>query len=86
MVLGILPKVDLAVFSDLEDEPAYVYRQLECLEGRLEQIGVPLVRLHAYSAATPGSIVGKLLSDTVYMSIPAYAHLDGKRAQLRQAT
>ena len=39
---------------------------------------MPLVRLH------PGSIVGKLLSDTVYMSIPAYAHLDGKRAQLRR--
>lgn len=79
MVLGILPKVDLAVFSDLEDEPAYVYQQLECLEGRLEQIGGLLVRLHACSAATPGSIVGKLLSETTYMSIPAYTHLDGKR-------
>lgn len=78
MVLGILPQVDLAVFSDLEDEPSYVYRQLSYLEGRLQQINVPLVRLH------PGSIVEKLLSDTVYMSIPAYAHRDGKRAQLRR--
>ncbi len=46
MVLGILPKVDLAVFSDLEDVPSYVYQQLTYLEGRLQQIGVPLVRLH----------------------------------------
>ena len=37
MVLGLLPKVDLAVFSDLEDEPSYVYRQLNYLEGRLQR-------------------------------------------------
>ncbi|MCX6032595.1 MAG: hypothetical protein NT169_25315 [Chloroflexi bacterium] len=74
----LLPRVDFAIFADLEDEPAYVYTQLDYLATRLATRAIPLIRLH------PGSIVATLLSATAYTSIPAFLELAGHQARVRR--
>lgn len=63
---GHLPPPDLAIFSDLHDEPAHVYQQLAYLTERLATRQVPVIVLNQ------PSIVETLLSSTNYTSIPLF--------------
>lgn len=43
VVEGDLPPVDVVIFADTGDEPAYVYEQVDYLRGRLAAVDIPLV-------------------------------------------
>lgn len=64
---GVLPKPDVALFSDTGNEPNTVYRHLERIERELlTPAGVPL-RLVSH-----GDLMADVLSAHAYATIPAY--------------
>lgn len=71
IVLGDLPKPDIAIFADTGDEPDYVYDQVEYSRKRLASVGVPLVTVSA------GNMVDDLYNGRRFAAIPLFTVLTG---------
>jgi hypothetical protein len=56
IVEGFLPTINLAIFADTQDEPEWVYKQLEYIKERLSSIHIPLISI------TVGNIYDDLVS------------------------
>ncbi len=68
IVEGELPRIDLAVFADTQDEPAWVYRQIEYLTKRLSLVDIPV------KTVTIGNIYNDLMQATKrFAAIPVFS-------------
>jgi hypothetical protein len=70
VVEGELSRPDLVIFADTGDEPDYVYRQVEYLNGRLKSIGMEV------ETVSGGNMVDAIYSDTRFASIPLFTILE----------
>ncbi len=79
IVIGKLPPVDVAVFSDTGDEPQYVYDYVEYLRPRLDAVGVPL------EIVTNGNMVkDATAADGRFAAMPVFTIQDGKVGRMRR--
>ncbi len=82
MVVGELEAVDVVVFDDTCEEPAWVYQQVDYLEQRLASVDIPLVRVKASE--------GGLIADTMapyrrFAAMPLWTINDqGKKGRLKR--
>lgn len=80
IVEGELPRVDLVLFADTQNEPAWVYGQVKYLQGRLAGIDIPM------ETVTIGNIHQNSMTATMRSaSLPVYVkNLDGSIGRMRR--
>src|SRR5678809_803098 len=82
IVEGEIPPVNLAIFADTQNEPDWVYKQVEYLRGRLALRGIPL------DVVTVGNIYNSIMAgSTRIASIPVFSMQrdgDNKIGRLRR--
>lgn len=86
--IGVLPKLDHAIFADTQWEPPQVYEALEWLEAKGEEHGIPVHRVTAGSLrehTMVGQVRGSKASGQRYASIPLRVrNPDGSDGMIRR--
>ena len=77
MLKGVIPPVDLAIFSDTGLEPWYVYSAIGIARQRLVSAGIPLVLAHSHCYANAGFFETGI-GITVECSMPLWVKNSGK--------
>ncbi len=86
--LGVLPRLDAAIFADTQWEPPAVYDHLHWLEEQATQAGIPIYRVSAGNLrqhTLEGFVRGSVKSGERYATMPLHVLApDGSRGMIRR--